>query len=98
MSSIIRQFYSDYKLPERLIEQKIKVFDRHPDIASEFEYWIANKRFKEIDAVIVDGYSAEKLASISSFLKGDGAFMLLIELRESPDKAKSKIASGFKMK
>lgn len=51
----------------------------------------------EFDAS-VEGYTAEKLASMSPYLDGEGAFMLLIELKENPDKAKKRIAEGFKMK
>jgi hypothetical protein len=31
-------------------------------------------------------------------MDGEGAFMLLIELRENPGKAKARITEGFKMK
>ena len=70
---------------------------RNSDICDEFEYWILNKEYKQ-NGVVVNGYSAQKLAELSRFLDGEGAFMLLIELRENPEKAMTKIQEGFKLK
>jgi len=47
---------------------------------------------------VVDGYSAQKLAELSRFLDGEGAFMMLIELRENPEKAIKKISEGITLK
>ena len=57
-----------------------------------------NGRYKAVGAVEIEGYTAEKLAEMSKYLNGDGAFMMLIELRENPKKAHERIAEGFKMK
>ena len=46
----------------------------------------------------MEGYTAKKLSELSEYLDGDGAFVLLIELRENPDKARKRITNGFKYK
>lgn len=49
-------------------------------------------------AVSEEGYTAKKLAGMSKYLNGEGAFMMLIELRENPEKALAQIQDGFKLK
>lgn len=98
MNEVIGNFYKENKLPEVLLKQKLNKFERNKDIADEFENWILSKKFKDEDAVTVEGYTAKSLSELSKYLDGDGAFMLLIELREEPEKAKKRIDRGFKMK
>lgn len=98
MSDFIRQFYEQQHLPKPLLKQKIEAFSRHTDIAYEFEQWITDRTFKSQGAVIVEGYTAQKLSKLSDYLNGDGAFSLLIELREQPEKAQNRIKNGFKYK
>ena len=97
MSSIIEKYYNDNSVSPMLVKQKLEKFDRNTDIEKEFEYWIENKQYKT-DAVEIEGYTAQKLSQLSKYLVGEGAFILLIELRESPDKAHKMIARGFKVK
>ena len=86
------------KIPKLILEQKLKKFEQHKDIASEFEGWISDKIYKTDGAVTVENYTAKKLSELSEYLNGDGAFMMLIELRENPKKAQERIAGGFKRK
>lgn len=44
------------------------------------------------------GYTAEKLASLSEYLDGEGTFDLLVELRENTEKGLVRISRGFKRK
>ena len=96
MNKIIEKYYKETKVMPLLLKKKLAAFERHPDIASEFEYWIINNQYQE--AVCVDGYTAASIAMLSEYLDGEGAFMLLIEMRENPEKAKNRISSGFKLK
>lgn len=98
MSKIITEYYEQANAMPVIIKQKMTKLQRNADILQEFESWIENKSYKETDAVTVNGYTAQKLAELSEFVDGEGAFMLLIELREAPDKAMRHISSGFKMK
>jgi len=97
MSAIIEKFYVENKIPAVLLKQKIAKFEKHLDIASEFEYWIQNGAYKS-DGVSVEGYTAQTLSEESQYMNGEGVFVMLIELRENPKKALSKIKKGFKRK
>ncbi len=96
MSKVIKEYYEKAGVQPLLIEEKLKKLTDNNDILREFEYWILNRIY--IDEVRVDGYSASDLAKQSVLLEGEGSFMLLIELRENPNKAKKRIKSGFKIK
>lgn len=98
MSDIIKRFYEENNIPKPILEQKLKDFDKHKDIAEEFEIWIKERAYREDTAVTVEGYTAKQLADLSKYLDGDGAFMLLIELRENPRRAHERIVDGFKIK
>ena len=97
MSDLIKEFYRNVGTLPVLLARKTACFERNPDIAQEFEYWIKNRRFKS-GGIEEHGYTAEKLASISEYLNGEGAFALLAELRENPEKAIRRIESGFILK
>ena len=97
MSKRIESFYTDNNTPSFLLKQKLDQFERNKDIAAEFEYWIEHKRYIE-NGCIVKGYSASKLAELTEYLDGEGAFVMLIELREDPKKALKRISEGFKRK
>lgn len=97
MSNLIAAFYKENNLPEFLIKQKILAFERNKDIAEEFEYWIEHKSYLQ-NGISIEGYTAQSLADMSSYVNGEAAFILLIELRESPDKAMQRIKNGFKVK
>ena len=96
MNKVIEAYYNQAPINPFLLKQKIDKFSRNPDIQEEFAYWITNKAFSK-EPVVVEGYTAEKLASLSEYLMGEGAFLLLIELRENPGKALKQISKGFYM-
>ena len=98
MNKVIEEYYRKTKLPEPLIVKKLEALDRNQDIQAEFEAWIESKVFKEEGCVEVAGYSAKSIAEMSRFVKGEGAFMLLIELREDRERALKRISDGFRMK
>lgn len=59
--------------------------------------WIINKAHKE-NGIVIEGYTAQQLSSMSRLLDGEGVYMLLIELRENSLKTKKRIEDGFVMK
>lgn len=93
MSEIVKEYYEKAQVKPFLIEHKMKAFEKHPDICREFEEWISTKKF--VDNVVVDGYTASAIAKLSPNVAGEGAFMMLIELRENPVRAKKLIEDGF---
>ncbi len=93
MSEIIKEYYEKAHVKPFLIEQKMKTLEKHQDISREFEEWISTKKF--VDQVEVAGYKASVLSNMSPNVAGEGAFMMLIELREHPERAKKLIEDGF---
>ena len=73
------------------------MFERNADIKREFEHWIKTKEFFENEQVVVQGYSAKQISEMSKYMIGEGAFVMLIELRENPENALKKIKNGFRM-
>ncbi len=98
MNEIIRNYYSKNNVPEYLISQKIECFEKHPDIAKEFEYWISTGEYVKESAIEIEGYTAEKVARSSKYLNGEGAFRVLIDLREKKEKTMKQLERGYKMK
>lgn len=98
MSDIIKAFYEKTSIIPALMQQKLNRFNENPDIKEEFEYWIKEKKYKESDAVSLQGYTAKKLSELSPYMQGEGAFVVLMELRDNPDKALKRIKEGFKKK
>ena len=98
MSGIIEQFYKDNQAMPLLLKRKMSKFEKHKDIAAEFEYWIRNGKYVHDSPVEIEGYTAEKIAREISNLDGEGTFIMLIELREDPQKALNKLKNGFKQK
>ena len=78
-----------------LLKQKMAKLKDNPDVAEEFKYWLINGCYKKDNAIRIEEYSAKDIAAMSPYMDGEGAFMLLIELRENPEKAKSRISDGF---
>ena len=98
MSKIIMEYYEQAKILPVLVKQKLSKLKQHVDIQQEFEHWLQSGKYKMTDCVSVNGYTAQKLAGLSEYIDGEGAFMLLIELRENPEKAMLRISKGFKIK
>lgn len=98
MSKIIQEYYEQVHVLPLLVKQKIRRFDQNRDIAEEFEFWIQNKTYKQDSPIMIEKYTAEKIAAISPYMDGEAAFITLLDLREYPDKTLKKIASGFDRK
>lgn len=97
MSKVIENYYKQANVMPLLLKQKMNKLQRNADIMGEFEYWIEHKQYVR-NGVSVEGYTARSLAELSSYTDGEAAFMLLIELRETPDRALRRIKNGFKIK
>ena len=69
MSKIIEEYYAKAKVMPLLLKSKMAKLSKNPDIASELEYWIINKQYKNGNCVEVEGYSAKKLSEMSKYLE-----------------------------
>lgn len=92
---IIREYLMKANVPEVILNKKMTSYGKHLDIAKEFENWILTKKYADKNCVKVENYSAKDLAKLSEFLDGEGAFSMLIQLREKPNQALRKIKEGF---
>lgn len=97
MSKIIENYYKQANVMPLLLKQKMNKLARNNDILKEFEYWIAHKQYVP-NGVSIEGYTAKSLAELSDYIDGEAVFMILIELREAPDRALRRIKSRFKIK
>lgn len=98
MNEVIQKYYEENGIPKILLNQKLSKFEQNADIAAEFQRWIENGTYENDSAVTVEGFNAKSLSEKSQYLNGEGAFMMLIELRENPEKALQQIKRGFKRK
>lgn len=98
MLSKIELYYKQAGVAPFLLKGKLQKLSNHPDILAEFAEWIEKKTYRVENCVHVEGYTAESIAAMSKFMDGEGAFMLLIELREAPQRAHQRIKSGFVQK
>ena len=98
MLRTIEEYYKGVGVNPLLLKKKLVKLEKNPDIAEEFAYWIEHKEFQTKNCILIEGYSAKDLADKSNFLCGEGAFMLMIELRDDPERAKQRIAEGFTLK
>ena len=98
MMNIIRSYYEKTGIPTIMINKKLASFEKNPDIAKEFEHWLQTKEYTIENCVTVENYTAEKISKLSEFMDGEGAFSLLIQLRENPQKALKRIKDGFVMR
>lgn len=97
MNEIIK-YYQQVPINPILLKQKLSKFEKHSDIAEEFEYWIQHGKYKLEDCVEIEGYTAKKLGGLSELVDGEAAFLIMIELRENPNKAIDRIEAGFYIK
>ncbi|HOQ75769.1 MAG TPA: hypothetical protein PK369_04260 [Thermoclostridium sp.] len=97
MQKII-DFLKSAGLPDYVLQKNVEGFRRHPDIAEEFIEWLETGKYREENPVRVEGYTAKDIAELADFLDGAGAFNFLITLRERPEKAKTYIKEGFRIK
>ena len=98
MSRIIEDYYKQVNTMPLILQQRMDKLEKNLDIQKEFEYWIEKKEYVQDNCVTIEEYTAKDIAALSKLLDGEGAFMLLIELRENPEKAKKRIKEGFKIK
>lgn len=93
--SMIRDYYEQIGLPSILIDRETTAFDKHPDIKREFEHWLENKEYIVDNCVAVGNYTAKSIAEKFPVLNGEGAFRLLVQLRDEPEEAHDRINRGF---
>jgi hypothetical protein len=85
-------------MPESLAKRHAEKVSRYDDIRSEFEYWIQSGDYPVENPLTIEEYSAKGIYTLAPSLNGLGVFNFMVTLREAPDKAKSYIKEGFKVR
>lgn len=98
MSKIIEEYLKTANTNSVLIKRKLSKYQKHTDINNEFEYWLENKSYISENPVTVCGYTAKDISKLSPYLDGEGAFNMLIGLRENPERTKQQLNAEFKIK
>ena len=93
MISVVKEYYEKAGIMPVLLASKISKLERHPDVLEEYATWIKTGTYKETDCVSVAGFTAKQLSELSEFFDGEGAFMMLIDLREKPTMAAKKLSN-----
>ncbi len=73
-------------------------FEKHDDIRTELETWLEQREYPMDNPLTIEGYSAEAISKLATFMDGVGVYNFLVTLRERPENAKRIIAEGFPRK
>ena len=98
MDKITHYFTSEKGVTEVVAKVLSKTLTKYKDIESEFIYWIDNRNFKALNALEIDGYSAQKISEIAPSLDAAGVYNFMVTLRDAPEKAQVYIKNGFPRK
>jgi len=98
MEKIISYLVNIRKQKPEVAAKIASPFEKHCDILDELEKWIDNKKYPQENPLIVEGYTAETISKLATFMDGVGVYNFMITLRERPDVAKRIIAKGFPRK
>lgn len=93
----------NYLINERNQKPEVAVkialpFEKHDDIRTELETWLEQREYPKDNPLTIEGYSAETISKLATFMDGVGVYNFLVTLRERPEKAKRIIAEGFPRK
>ena len=98
MESIINYLVNERNQKPQVATKVTASFERHDDIRAELEKWIEQRQYPQDNPIAVEGYTAEAISKLATFMDGVGVYNFLITLRERPDNGKRIIAEGFPRK
>ena len=98
METIINYLIAERNQKSAVAAKIALPFEKHDDIRAELEKWIEKREYPQDNPLIVEGYTAEAISKLASFMDGVGVYNFLVTLRERPDNGKRIIAEGFKRK
>ena len=98
MENVIDYLINERKQKPQVAMKIVSPFDRHRDICAELEQWIKQREYPQNNPLIVEGYTAEAISKLATFMDGVGVYNFLVTLRERPDNGKRIISEGFKRK
>lgn len=94
MEKVEAYLRDELHLREVDLRNRLTEFERHPDIANEFEIWIESREYP-LDGIMIEGFTAKDIQERANFTNGALAYNFLITLREKPERAMQYINEGF---
>ena len=82
---------------QAIINKYIDKISKYDDIYTEAIHAIETGSFPEKE-IEIEGYTASEIYEIAPFMNFVGVYNFLVDLKDTPEKAKNLIASGFQVK
>ena len=98
MEKIINYLVNERNQKPNMAAKLASSFEKHDDIRAELENWIESKQYPQDNPLTIEGYTAEMIYKLASFMDGVGVYNFMITLRERPDNGKRIISDGFPRK
>ena len=95
-AAICQYLVEELKMPPAHIANTLDLLKKQADIYAEFVAWLEAREFPE-HGIIVEGYSASKIAQIQPKLSGLAVYLLLAELRSDTERALGYLKEGLKI-
>ena len=94
---ILKYYLEEKKVTPVVANVLMKKILKYGDIANEFSMYLDTRSFRFENALVVEGYTAEKLSQISP-LDAAGVYAFMVTLRDDKEKALDTIKKGFPRK
>jgi len=98
MEKIVNYLVGERNQKPKVAEKVVASFEQHDDIRAELEKWIEQRNYQHDNPIVVEGYTAEAISKLATFMDGVGVYNFLVTLRERPENGKRIIVEGFKRK
>jgi hypothetical protein len=98
MENIINYLINVRKQKPEVATRIAAPLEKHADICAELEKWIETRAYPQDSSLTIEGYTAEMISRLATFMDGVGVYNFMVTLRERPDNAKRIIAEGFPRK
>jgi len=98
MTNIINYLVNERKQNPEVASKIALPFEKHDDIRAELEKWIEQREYLQDNPITIEGYTAEAIYKLATFMDSVGVYNFMVTLRERPQNAKRIIAEGFPRK
>jgi len=95
MENIINYLVNECNQKPKVAAKIVAPFEKHDDIRAELEKWIKERVYTQNNPLTIEGYTAQAISKLASFMDGVGVYNFMVTLRERPDNGKRIIAEGF---
>ena len=97
MEQVLNYLINEMQQSERVAKRTAAKICKYEDIMLEFLEWVNTNSFSAL-GLIIEGYSAKKIAELAPFMNGVGVYNFMVLLRDNPQLAHETISAGFPRK